>query len=231
MAITDTETRYWDIIAASNLPTGGSFINRDLPRQWRNIKSNVRIESLDKEFEKRKEQPVTVVHSGGGVASMAFAVSLGNLTSIFTVKRKLRFTPVAGGTPTYCAVTSSVFTTSTAVVLAEMSGALATGGAYVIDVGIDDPTFPSLPGFTQSGSITIADAASSGVASFGRGEPWNDLDYFARATVLSVVGVPTGGQALVTGITKGLTSMVIVLGAAPGVGNSTVLGWTIMRET
>lgn len=227
MAVRDTDIRDWSTTAASNKPTDGTYIGRDLSKQWRNIKSVARVESLDKEFEKTGYVTTTSVHFAAGIGVFT-VVGEGDLTGTFSTMRKLRLTE-EGGDPIYVGVDSCSYNggtdTNTLVVL-ELTAELGSG-PYLIDVGTPNPGASCLPMYHESGSLTIADAATSGTVTFSTFATGADLFYFAKATVVSATGVSPSD--FVTRIVKSAGSMDIHIKAAPGVGNSTVIAWGVFR--
>lgn len=228
MAIADVNLEDWFVAAASNAPTDTTFIRRDLPGQWRNIKSVFRGSSLEKEWVRTGKQPGTVADSGGGIGSMTFLAGDGDLTSTFTVLRKVRMRPTAGGTTVYAAVQSSIFLAGqTFVTLLELVSVPIAGVAYQIDVGAESPTHAGMPIYCESGQITITDPATSGVATFAHQQP--NLDFFARANVISAT-TGVGGALIVVSVTKTKTTATFGLNTPPGGGLAVVLGWTVLRE-
>lgn len=227
MAVRDTDIRDWSTTAASNKPTDGTYIGRDLAKQWRNIKSVVRVESLDKEFEKTGYVTTTSVHFAAGVGVFS-VVGVGDQTATFTAMRKLRLTE-EGGDPIYVGVVSCSYnggTDTNTLVVNELTAELGAG-PYLIDVGVPNPDASCLPMFHESGSLTIADAAESGTVTFTNFATGADLFYFAKATVISASGAPPSD--IVTRVVKSAGSMNIHIKAAPGAGNSTVIGWGVFR--
>lgn len=228
MAIADVNLEDWFVAAASNAPTDTTFIRRDLPGQWRNIKSVFRGSSLEKEWLRTGKVPSSVSDSGGGIGSMAFVAGDGDLTSTFTILRKVRMRPTAGGTTVYAAVQSSIFIAGqTVVTLLELVSVPIAGVAYQVDVGAESPTAAGMPFYGESGQLTITDPATTGVATFAHVQP--NTDYFIRPNLISAT-TAVGGALLVVGIVKTATNATFTLNAAPGGGLVCVWGWTLLRE-
>lgn len=216
----------WSETAADNPPSDGTYIRGNLPRQWRQIKSNVRSESLAKEWQ--KTGLVTAAAVSGDPSAIAFDAAVGDVTSTFPVARKVRLRPTDGSSSyIYCGVLSSAFTTATAVSLADLSGVVVGGETYFVDVGVELPGSECLPLHTQSGQVTISDTSVSATAALPHAE--GDEDYFVKVTVQSTTSA-VEGAVIPAKITKGSTSIQITLRDAPGLGTSTVLNWTLMRE-
>lgn len=230
--ITDTDIRRWYVDAADNGPTDGEFIGRNLGRQWRNIKSIARIESLDKEFEKRAWVTATSSTSGGGNGTITIT-GQGNLSSTLSARRKLRLSPQSGGDAIYAAVQSVSYnggSDTNTVTLIELTDTIGTNVAYDIDLGVVHPGSSCLPGVHEYGEVTISGASTSGTASFTgamrRGN--SNAFYFVKTQIVSSdAGAPSD---IVTRIVKGQVSFDIHLKSAPGVGNNTVVAWQAFRE-
>lgn len=226
MSIRDTDIQNWSSTAASNPPADSAYIRGNLPRQWRNMKSIARAESKAKQWQKTGLTTAAAV--AGDPSAVAFAPGDGNLTATFPVARKVRLRPTDGSTSyVYCGVLTSAHTSYTALTLADLSGVVVSGKDYFVDVGVELPGSECLPLHVQSGTITIADGSTSGVATFAHTE--RDKDYFAKVSVISTTSV-NEGAVIPAKITKGTASMTIALRNAPGAGTNTVLAWSIMRE-
>ena len=228
--ITDIGIEDWSTVAADNLPTDAQKVKQNLPRQWRNKKSVFRATSLEKEWVRLgTPRPAGVLASsftGGG--SISYFADDGDLTERFPLHRKVRLRDVAGIQETvYAVVWGRSFTTVTTVQLAYLAGEIVDDTDYWVDLGADAPSASGYPLFTESGSITIADAATTGAITFAHKQP--DVDYFLKTTVASTTSA-TLGAANVTGTAKSQTGATITLHDAPGVGFSTVIGWILLRE-
>lgn len=228
--MTDISIRRWSTTAADNSPSDGEFIGRNFARQWRNIKSIERGESLDKEFEKTAYVSASSASAGSGAGTITVAGE-GNLSTTFTTLRKLRLTPTAGGDAIYVAVDSVTYNGGTdinTVVLIELTDTIGTNVEYAIDLGVVNPDASCLPAVHESGQITISEASTSGTATFAAaGLRTDDLCYFAKTTVVSADG--GASSDVVTRVVKAAGSMEIHIKAAPGAGNSTVIDWQVFR--
>lgn len=229
--MTDISIRRWSTTASENSPTDGEFIGRNLARQWRNIKSIARGESLDKEFEKSGYITATSSSGGSGAGTITI-VGEGNLTTTFTTGRKLRLTPTAGGDAIYVAVDASSYSggsDTTMVTVIELTDTLGTNVEYDIDLGVVNPDASCLPAVYESGQVTITDPATSATATFSdAGLRRSDLMYFAKTQVVSCSGAAPAD--IVTRVVKSAGSMEIHIKAAPGGGNNTVIDWQVFRS-
>lgn len=227
--ITDIGIEDWSTTPASNSPADSDRVGRNLPKQWRNKKSIFRSLSLEKEWIRLGKQTVSAATSiGAGYGSWSFFAPDGDLTPYFSVHRKVRLRDVAGVEETvYGIVWASSFATTTSVYLSYLSGEIVTGTTYWIDLGAPAPTFDGLPLFTESGAITIADAATTGAITFARKQP--DIDYFLKATVASTTSA-VAGAAIIIGTAKTQTGATLTLHDAPSAGFNTVIGWWLLRE-
>lgn len=227
--ITDIGIEDWSITPASNAPADSDRVGRNLPKQWRNKKSVFRGTSLEKEWVRTGLHSSNSTDSSGDFfGGISFFVSEGDLTANFPLHRKVRLRDVGGVEETvYALVWSITFTTFTAMVLTYLSGVIVPGTDYWIDVGAAAPGADGLPLFTESGSITISDAATTGAITFARKQP--DIDYFLKTTIASTTSA-VAGAATVIGTAKTQTGATITIHDAPTAGFNTVIGWWLLRE-
>lgn len=229
--ITDIGVENWSTTAASNLPIDDERVGRNLPRQWRNMKSIFRGLSLEKEWVRVGKTPVSVDAPAltPEFCNFSFRSSDGDLRSYFQVGRKVRLRPLASGLDTiYATVWSSSYTSSTSVFISILSGVLVDGSDnYWVDVGADGPGVSGYPLFIEHGAVTIADAATTGAITFANKQP--DVDYFLKTTVSSTTSA-VAGAATVIGTAKTQTGATITLHDAPTAGFETVVGWVLLRE-
>jgi len=228
--ITDISIRRWYPAGGDNGPTDGEFIGRNLGRQWRNIKSIARGESLDKEFEPTAFVTASSVSAGSGAGTIT-VTGEGDLSAIFTTRRKLRLAPQAGDDSIYAAVQSVSYsggTDTNTVTLNELTDTIGTNVVYDIDLGVVDPDVSCLPGVHEYGEVTISGAASSATASFsGPMLRSGDAFYFVKTQIVSSTG--STPSDIVERVVKDVGAFDIFLKAAPGGGNSTVVAWQAFR--
>jgi hypothetical protein len=229
--ITDIGIENWSTTAASNLPTDGERVGRNLPRQWRNMKSITRGLSLEKEWIRVGKTPLSVNTPAltPEFCSFSFRGSDGNLTSYFQVGRKVRMRPLSTTLDTvYAVVWSSSYAGVTTVYIGILSGVLVAGAEnYWVDVGADGAGVSGYPLFVEQGAVTISDANTTGTITFTYKQP--DVDYFLKTTVSSTTSA-VAGAATVIGTAKTVTGATITLHDAPTLGFSTVVGWALLRE-
>jgi hypothetical protein len=228
MAIPDTDIITWSTVESENKPTDATFIGRNLARQWRNIKSIEREESLDKEFEKTGYLTAAAGSIGSGAAVITI-VGEGDLTDIITVRRKMRLTPVAGGDATYVSVGAITYnggTDTNSIALIELTDTVGSE-EYEVDLGVVNPEQSCFPQAYDEGQVVITDPATSAVATFANGVRGLDLSYFVKTIVVSSTGASPSD--VVTRIEKDVDEMTIHIKAAPGGGFATTINWAIFR--
>jgi hypothetical protein len=79
------------------------------------------------------------------------------------------------------------------------------------------------------GTVTIADAATSGTFTFPADDQEVDTAYFHTACPAAFTGSPAAGSRDVVSVTKATNQITITLAAAPGVGASVTFDITIRR--
>lgn len=226
--ITDIGIENWSETPASNSPADGDRVGQNLPKQWRNKKSIFRGTSLEKEWIRFGKRTVSADADALGGLSFSHSASDGDLTGEYRVGRKMRLRPVGGvGDTLYGMVWLSVYASATAVALSLFAGEAVDNREYWVDLGAGSPGRDPLPLFTESGSITISDANTSGAITFSRKQP--DVDYFLNTTIRSTTSA-VAGAATVIGTTKTQTGATITLHDAPTLGFNTIVGWWLLRE-
>lgn len=226
MALRDDDISDWSTTAASNPPEDGTLIGRNLSDQFRNLKSVVRSESLNKQWIKLSDTVTTTSASARFTA--AFATTAGNLTAYFPVSRKVRLIPTGGSAGTiYGGIIGSSYTSFTSITVIALDGAPVNSTEYSVSIGTEDPGKTHLPIYGQEGTLTISGTSTNGTLTFGRVEP--DTAYFVKTTIIST-NSGVAGADIVTGLTKSTANCVISLAAAPGGSTETVIGCTVLRE-
>lgn len=226
--ITDIGIEDWSTTPSENDPADSERVGRNLPKQWRNKKSVFRGLSLEKEWVRFGKQTVSPSSSLSGYGSWSFLGSAGDLTEHFPVGRKVRLRDVAGIEETvYGIVWDSSHSGATFVFMSYVSGELVTSATYWVDLGAPAPTADGLPLFTESGTITISDANTTGAITFAHKQP--DIDYFLKTTVATTTSAVSGAAAVI-GTAKTQTGATITLHDAPTAGFNTVIGWWLLRE-
>jgi len=226
MAVRDTSIGDWSANAASNPPSDATYIGGDLAGQWRNMKSVARGESLDKEFE--RTGLVTAGATGGALSEISFFSDAGDQTAIFPEKRKVRLRPTDGSAAwVYSVVILASFSSTTSVVLVDVSGMVTTGESYFVDVGTERPGMSPVPLFTQSGTLTFANTTVAANATFTQVEP--DEDYFAKLTVTATNSADIG-SSVVREVVKSTTGLAVTINAQPGASSEVTFAYSIMRE-
>lgn len=225
MAVRDTDISDWSTTTADNLPEDGTLIGRDLSDQFRNIKSVVRSESLNKQWMKLSDLITTTSSSARFTAQ--FETTAGDLTAYFPDSRKVRLISLDETATIYCGVIASTYALSrTSMTLIALDGAVENATEYQVAIGTEDPSKSHLPTYAQETTVTISGANTSGAATFTRTEP--DTSYFVKTTVISCNSA-TAGANVVKSTTKNSANCVIGLAAAPGGATQTVIGCLILR--
>lgn len=224
MSIRDLTIDQWSETVTENLPTDGTFIGRDLAKHIRNFKSIVRSESLDKEFETQSYSTATAVSLGAGLGLITI-VGEGDLTGLLTPMRKIRLT--VSGVPIYVSVDAAVYdggSDTTTVGVVELSSAVAEVD-YEVALGPPIPGASCLPGYYESGQVTITGAATTATVTFAAaGQRDDDLVYFVKTQIVSATGAAPSD--IVTAITKSATGFDITIKAAPTGILATVINWS-----
>ncbi len=81
--------------------------------------------------------------------------------------------------------------------------------------------------FRAAGSITIADAATTGDFTFPAAEA--DTSYFVVATPTAKSGAAAAGSNIIESVTKATTKITLTLNTAPGVGTSRTFDVAVFR--
>jgi hypothetical protein len=225
MALRDDDISDWFTTASENPPEDGTLIGRDLADQFRNYKSNVRSESLNKQWQKLNYLVETT--STGATFTIAFDAEAGDMTGYFTETRKVRLVKTSGVGSVYCGVISASFTSSTSVILIALDGAVTNQTEYSVAVGTEDPEGSHLPAYGQAATLTISGANTNGTVTLDRAEA--DTAYFVKTTLISTNSAVSGANVVI-GLDKTVTDFVVHLAAAPGGSTETVIGCTLLRE-
>ncbi len=226
--ITDISIEDWSETPADNAPADSDRVGRNLPKQWRNKKSVFRGTTLEKEWVRFGKRTVSADADGLGGFSFSHFSTDGDLTGEYRIGRKMRLRPVGGvGDTLYGMVWTSSYVSVTSVSLSLFAGEAVDNREYWVDLGAGSPGRDPIPLFTESGSITISDAATTGAITFARKQP--DVDYFLKTTVRSTTSA-VAGAATVIGTAKTRTGATITIHDAPTVGFNTVIGWWLLRE-
>jgi len=234
MALSDIEITQWSTDAAGNPPSDGALIGRNhLAGQFRNLKSVVRQQSLEKQWQRTGMLgfgQVNTLETGSAILAI-----VGDVAAQFTPRRKVRLRPASGAgsaTYVYAGVRNATYDGAafTIIELPLVSGSFVDDLDYLVDFGTEDPAAPSLPFFAETGRLTIEGEDDSGFALF-RSLPGALADnYFFKAMVVSTTS-NDANATIITGISKLAAGATITLRAAPGANNNTVISWLMVRPT
>ncbi len=82
-------------------------------------------------------------------------------------------------------------------------------------------------GTNLRGTVTVTGAATTGVVTFGTAEP--NATYYLVCTPISSTGAPAAGSNRIVSIAKLAATATITVEVAPGVGNTVVFDWVLIR--
>jgi hypothetical protein len=221
--IPDVHITDWHVDPTQNVPTDGTFVGTDMPRQIRNIKSIVREEYQDR-WEALPQVPTYV-------DATSFTVPNDGETTGFPLPSfggfAMRFH--AGiGTISYGYAKGVTLGTPTTVVVVMTQGVLPTTLARV-DMGMI-PESRAYHELGRRGTFTISGTAVSANVTFASiaMPPMPRANYQVMATLTDVTGTPPLSAWIVQDILTTKVSFQADLQAPPGAGASVKFDWAIV---
>lgn len=222
MPVPDTELVQWNTDPTLCAPSDGDLISGNLPGQIRNLKSVFRGHTFEKQWIRR----------GTGVATYVSATTftvLGDQTTFYQMNRFLRVWSTTANTIQW--VTGTVYdggTNITTVTVISRDGNPLPDPIVELDSSSTGMRERPTPDRGDSGSITISDAAVSGVASFNF-TPTNNYWLYTALVITATPGASALSKVVWKVGTPTTTGFTIYIAAAPIVGESVVVGWSAMR--
>jgi hypothetical protein len=222
MPVPDTELVQWNTDSTLCSPADSDLIAGNLPGQIRNLKSVFRGHTLEKQWIRR----------GSGVATYVSATSftvLGDQTTFYQINRWLRvWSTTAYSIQWVTGTTYDGGTNITTVNVIPRSGLPLSDPIVELDSSSTGMRERPTPDRGDSGSITIADAATSGVATFGF-PPMENYWLYTAMVITATPGAAALSKVVWKVDTPTTTGFTIHIAAAPIVGESVVVGWSAMR--
>ena len=222
MAVTDTKIENWSETTADNAPEGGVKMVRDFAKQFRNMKSVVKLESEQKHI----ERPDGIQLGTFTRTSDTEYVFTGDVRDIVQPGQMIFGYPPGDSLTRLGFVLSTSFSTDTTVVIDWMQ---SYGGANIerFIVGLRrDP--PSMQANVLSGELTAPDTSNPQSVSFvdhaGTAITLPNNHYVLDITGRAWSSAPE--EMVVKTVTKSTTGFTFELGAAP-VASVTKWAWIV----